>query len=658
MSANRTERLLNLVIALLDTRHGRTREFLRENIPQYKGAPSADAFERTFERDKSELREMGIPIVSTGGDAFFEDDRAGMVYRIAKDAYSLPSVRFNTEEAAVLSLASRLWQQASLGAAAARAIRKLQSRGVVPETDSIVGLEPRIRTAEPVFADLFKAVTGHHPVSFEYAAASTGEQSRRRVQPWGIGEKYGHWYLVGFDMDRGEERTFRLSRITSAIVTDEALFEQPAGFDVARSLAGLDQLRSEEIAALEVRAGSAQSLRQRAATVEPAAPGWDRVQFTYSDTEVLAEDIASYGPRVRVCSPEPLRRSVVRRFQGVIASARLPLPVLEFPAGEPAAARAKTSSVDRLTRLLDLVPYLLANPGAELAGTARSFEITEDQLVKDLELLFVCGLPGHGPEDLIDASWEDGVIQLSNAEELSEPVRFTVEEACALIVGLEALAGVPMLSAGTALETARTKITAAAGDAANIGSAIKADIAPTDQLGPLEVMRAAIETSQRLRMRYVVPHRDELTERDIEPQRLYSVDDRWYVQAWCTGAAAQRNFRLDRVHSLEPTGERFDAGEHAVTGFASALFTPSEEDITVTVVLNRRAWWIAEQYNAERTTELADGTLAAQLRVATTSWLPQLAARTGGDLRVLEPADAAADCLGWAEQGLANYTDQ
>lgn len=443
MSANRTERLLNLVIALLDTRRGRSREFLRENIPQYKSAPSAEAFERTFERDKAELREMGIPIVSSGGDALFEDDRAGMVYRIAKEAYSLPPVRFNTEEAAILSLASRLWQQASLGSAAARAIRKLQSRGVVPESDSIVGLEPRIRTAEPVFDDIFKAVTGHLQIQFDYLAASTGEQSRRRVQPWGIGDKHGHWYLVGFDVDRGQERTFRLSRITSVVETQDIRFAPPAGFDVAAALAGLDRLHSEETAVLQLQPGGAQSLRLRSAVDGAGAtenagnaddgegpggaglgaddgggdPGWDRIEFTYTDNEILAEDIASYGPRVRVLGPDTLRQSVIRRLSGVIETAALPLPVIKFSEPQRAASPSKTTSVDRLTRLLDLVPYLLANPGAELSVTARSFGITENQLIADLQLLFVCGLPGHGPEDLIEASWEDGTIQLSNADE-------------------------------------------------------------------------------------------------------------------------------------------------------------------------------------------------------------------------------------------------
>lgn len=633
---------------------GRTREFLRENIPQYRDVASDEAFERTFERDKADLRDLGIPITSSSGDAFFEDDRTGTVYRIAKDAYSLPPVRFTTEEAAVLSLASRLWQQASLGSAAARAVRKLQARGVLPDTDSIVGIEPRIRTAEPVFDDVFKAVTLHRKIEFEYLAASTQRQEQRRVEPWGIGEKYGHWYLVGQDLDRSAERTFRLSRMVSDVTITGTTFERPRDFDVTESLAQLETLQAPETAVLQVRAGAAQSLRLRGPSPLPGTGGWDEIRFDYADTEIMADDIASYGPQVQVLGPPQLRAAVVRRLQGVLEAADVPAP--EFSFDEPEKPqRTKTTSTDRLKRLLDMVPYLLETPGAELTATASNFGITEKQLVKDLELLFVCGLPGHGPEDLIDATWEDGVIDLRNADELSDPVHFSVEEACALIVGLETLSTVDVVGSGAALESALAKITSAAGESANLSSVVKADISPGTNAGTLEIVRDAIGQRRRLRINYVVPHRDELTERAIDPIRLFSADDRWYVEAWCLGAEAVRNFRLDRIRNIEPTGG--SAEQHGVpdSAFPSNLFTPSADDVEITVLLNRRARWVAEQYNAERTASLPDGTSAARFRVGSTSWLPQLTARTGGDVRVIDPPDVAAGCLEWARRALELY---
>lgn len=654
MSAPRTERLLNLIIALLDTRSGRSKEFLRRNIPQYKDVASTEAFERTFERDKADLRDLGIPITSSSSDAYFEDDKASTVYRIPKDAYSLPPVRFTTEEAAVLSLASRLWQQASLGSAAARAVRKLQARGVVPETDSLVGIEPRIRTAEPVFDDVFKAVTMHRQIEFDYLAASTQQQRRRRVEPWGIGEKYGHWYLVGSDLDRMAERTFRLSRMVSEVTISETTFDRPQDFDVTASLSRLDNLQAPETAVLRVRAETAQSLRLRGDVSPSGVDGWDEIRFDYADTEVMADDIASYGPHVQVLAPPQLRDAVVRRFCGVLEAAQEPVPAISF--NEPdQPPRTKTTSIDRLQRLLDMVPYLLETPGAELSATAANFGISEKQLVKDLELLFVCGLPGHGPEDLIDATWEDGVIDLRNADELSNPVHFSVEEACALIVGLETLSTVPVAASGAALESALAKITTAAGESGNLRSVIKADISPRTSTETMEVIRKAIDERRRLRIKYVVPHRDELTERAIDAIRLFSADDRWYVEAWCLEAEAIRNFRLDRIRSIEETGSPSAEHTAADSSFPSNLFTPGEDDVEITVLLNRRARWVADQYNAERTATLPDGTGAARFRVGSTSWLPQLTARTGGDVRVIDPPDVATQCLEWARTALQQY---
>lgn len=461
-------------------------------------------------------------------------------------------------------------------------------------------------------------------------------------------------YLVGQDLDRSAERTFRLSRMVSDVTITGTTFERPRDFDVTESLAQLETLQAPETAVLQVRAGAAQSLRLRGPSPLPGTGGWDEIRFDYADTEIMADDIASYGPQVQVLGPPQLRAAVVRRLQGVLEAADVPAP--EFSFDEPEKPqRTKTTSTDRLKRLLDMVPYLLETPGAELTATASNFGITEKQLVKDLELLFVCGLPGHGPEDLIDATWEDGVIDLRNADELSDPVHFSVEEACALIVGLETLSTVDVVGSGAALESALAKITSAAGESANLSSVVKADISPGTNAGTLEIVRDAIGQRRRLRINYVVPHRDELTERAIDPIRLFSADDRWYVEAWCLGAEAVRNFRLDRIRNIEPTGG--SAEQHGVpdSAFPSNLFTPSADDVEITVLLNRRARWVAEQYNAERTASLPDGTSAARFRVGSTSWLPQLTARTGGDVRVIDPPDVAAGCLEWARRALELY---
>jgi predicted DNA-binding transcriptional regulator YafY len=253
MSASKTERLLNLLIALLERRRGYSKEELRTLIPPYKEAPSEEAFNRLFERDKDDLREMGIPVQAFAEDAFFDLDSGVTRYRIDRDTYRLPELSFTPEESAVLSLASRIWQQASLGSAAARAVRRLDVRGALAEGDSLIGIEPRIRTAEPAFDELLKAVMDRYPVSFEYRAASSGEVAVRRVEPWGLGNRFGHWYLVGNDLDRGDERTFRLTRISSKVKKLSGTYRVPEDFTMRSALESLVPDRQQGIATLLLR---------------------------------------------------------------------------------------------------------------------------------------------------------------------------------------------------------------------------------------------------------------------------------------------------------------------------------------------------------------------------------------------------------------------
>jgi predicted DNA-binding transcriptional regulator YafY len=219
MSARRTERLLNLVICLLATRRRLTKEQIRQAVPQYQDCESTEAFERMFERDKDDLRELGVPILTGATDSLFEDE---IGYRIPPESYRLPPIDLTPEELAVLGLASRVWQQASLAGPAAQALVKLQALGVETDEDSLVGIEPRVRTAEPAFQPLYSATRDRAPVSFAYRKpGGTGERGAtgepRRVEPWRLVSRNGRWYVVGFDRDRGERRTFRLSRINGAV---------------------------------------------------------------------------------------------------------------------------------------------------------------------------------------------------------------------------------------------------------------------------------------------------------------------------------------------------------------------------------------------------------------------------------------------------------
>ncbi|WP_432485123.1 helix-turn-helix transcriptional regulator [Kineococcus esterisolvens] len=321
--ARRTERLLNLVIALSATRRWLTKEQIRAAVPQYADCATTVAFERMFERDKEDLRELGVPLETGGEDPLFGDE-AG--YRIDRDAYALPEINFTPAELAVLSLASRVWQQASLAGPATRALVKLRSLGVEPDESSLVGLEPRVRTSEPAFDPLYAATRDRAPVSFDYRRAG-GEAATRHVEPWAIVSWHGRWYLVGHDRDRHAPRVFRLSRVSSAVkrIGRPGSYEVPADLDPREVVAGTVGERTTRRARLLVRPGSALAVRRRAVSTAPAAVPPDRapddapddvVEVDVADVEVSADELAGYGDAVVVLDPPDLRDAVLRRLRG------------------------------------------------------------------------------------------------------------------------------------------------------------------------------------------------------------------------------------------------------------------------------------------------------------------------------------------------------
>ncbi len=318
MSRRKTERLLSLVVCLLSAGRFLSATQIRAAVPGYPD--SFDAFKRMFERDKDELRELGIPLETGTNSA--ADDEAG--YRISRQAYMLPEIRLEPDEAAVLGLAARVWRQAELAGAAAGGLLKLRAAGIDAEETTQPGIEPRLQAGEAAFAPLWEAVRDRRPVTFAYRAAGRSSPQLRRLEPWGVVNRHGRWYVAGHDLDRAAVRVFRLGRIDGPVsfAGPPGAVTVPAGTDVRKTVRAWDaDPPAVRTAVVRLRHGAGHGLRQRATGCrpDPQDPGWDLVDLSFSDVGWFADHIASFGADVVAVEPADLREAVIGRLKGVLA---------------------------------------------------------------------------------------------------------------------------------------------------------------------------------------------------------------------------------------------------------------------------------------------------------------------------------------------------
>jgi proteasome accessory factor B len=321
VSSARAERLVNLVLCLLSSRQYLPAERLRWIVPGYANAPSDEAFFRMFERDKAELRELGVPLETSRTP---ECD-AGEGYRIARRDYELPEIDLEPEEAAAVALAARLWDSPELAGAAHGAVLKLRAAGVEVDPEPSTVVQPRVRASEPALIPLISAVQAGQVVTFSHRKHPAEQPLARTLEPWGVVSWRGRWYVVGHDRDREATRCFRVSRIVGPVRAVGACgaVHRPTGVDLLTIVAASAEPPSvAHTARLWLAQGRAHGLRRHATvlgrmTLDGVAGDLVTVQLPGHD--VAARWIAGLGPDAVVLEPTELATAVRTRLMAALA---------------------------------------------------------------------------------------------------------------------------------------------------------------------------------------------------------------------------------------------------------------------------------------------------------------------------------------------------
>jgi proteasome accessory factor C len=312
-------------------------------------------------------------------------------------------------------------------------------------------------------------------------------------------------------------------------------------------------------------------------------------------------------------------------------------------------------------RLLSLVPYLRAHDGVSVTDAAEAFNVSPKQIRGDLNVLWMCGLPGLSPGDLIDIDMDavegEGVIHLSNADYLTRTLRLSADEALALILALRTLGNVAGAGEQDAIDRALAKLQAVAGERDMTG--VQTERAQVSVAGADEEVGARIldglQRGKRLDLTYDVASRAETTRRLVDPLRVFVLDGSGYLEAWCHSAQDLRRFRLDRIAAVTTT--ELDVAEHDVElgDLSAGWFEVLKDAPLVTLALDRDAAWVAEYYPVESVTPGADGSSTATMRISDPAWLRRLLLRLGGHGRVLAPEGAGNSAAEAAAEALNQY---
>jgi proteasome accessory factor C len=626
---DRLERLTDLVLVLLHARSPRTLEQIAAAVPGYPA--SGGARRQAFERDKRILRDEGIPVVA---EPIEGPEQYG--YRIDPDAFYLPDLDLASDERTALHLAVA---GVSLGDPSGRdALAKLGASGVADARPLAQVDAPR------ALVPLFDAMRSQAEVRFTYHGTS------RAVAPASLQFRAGRWYLVGWDRAADDARTYRVDRIESLRAPGRAgSGVVPEGF--APLAAAVDPWGGGgggEAERVQVRVDAVEGPRVVAEVGEHAVrdrspDGSVLLELGVSSFEVLRSWVLGLLDHAEVVGP-PAAREAVASWLREIAAPRSQ-GATDGPAGRDEEARAEPRATARaaagprshggrasarLRRLLAIVSLLAETGEASIAELARRFDMTSDEVVRELELAACCGIPPYSPDALLEIVVTGEKVQAFLPAELARPRRLTPAEGLALAAAARTILAVPGADADGALARALEKLETAIGDHRRL--VVRIDAPPL-----LEEVRALAAAGEQAEIVYHSASTDQTTERVVEPLDLVSLDGHWYLDAYCHRAEGVRRFRVDRIRELRPLGT--PAAPRPEVRSGAGAFVPGPGAQTVTVELDGDARWVADSVPVLGVREGPGSALEVTLAVGGRAWLERLLLQAGPRARVVSPPD-------------------
>ena len=625
---DRLERVTDLVLVLLDTRQPLTLDAIAHQVPGYPTEHSARR--QAFERDKRLLRDEGIPVLT---QRLPGHEQYG--YQIDRESFYLPDLALEPDEQVALHLAVAA---VHLGDPSGRdSLLKLGAAGL-GDVRPMASLVPPAALIE-----LFEAVRTHATAAFTYRA------EERRVAPVGLWFRFGHWYLVAWDLDRTAVRTFRVDRIEGDVIrgdAGDAMVPDDVNVDVKAALPEEPwEVEGEDRVAMRVRVDALEARR----VVEEV--GEDKVVRRLQDGSVDLElGVSSFASirswvlglldHVVITEPDAFRQELLAWLGDVAGpsssfptAASFPEPETA-PAGEepapPRGAPGRETS-RRLRRLLALVGWLAQVGEAPIADAATRFGMSEKELVAELELAACCGIPPYTPDTLMEIEVSEHSVRAFLPAEYARPRRLTPAEGFAVAASARLLLTVPGSEDG-ALRRALAKLDAALGSREAVGLDV-------DAPAHLAAVRDAADAHRALEIDYLSGSRDELTTRTVEPVQVATIDGHWYLDAYCHRAGDMRRFRVDRIGAVRPPeGSPGPAVTRARP--LEEMFVPGPGAVEVHLQLGPGAQWVPESIPVRAVRRADDGTVTdVVLDVSGLAWFERLLVQLGPAARVVSPPE-------------------